>query len=444
MRRAIASGIASIVVALVASVPGAAPAPADTTAPQELVAAMPGPGETVHVKVRHLVVDRPGGKVRERVSIRLGAPAEVSLGIHDRSGSLVRGDVRLGPLRRGQHFWTWSGRKNNGTPAPDGRYDVRVSVRFKKSGALAGRVRPAIAHRRYHSGNVTSSHPTIYPRSTDVHDTTVLENRPLMWTRPSLRIRNSAGKVVFTRAYGRLRPSLHLAWGGRDNRGRVLPAGTYKVTVSGVDRDGFTGATKALAVKVSGQKLVTRTRAVTLSPTGSRAIDYPRGCNGCADYQPCGTPVASDRFAQPGALSYRSGPGCPAGWKGPWAARSTHELVPHDDAPRGYGDVTVSMFGGPTTPGAADQGELLVYGTTTTQTPHGETITAGSPTTTGTGPETSDHTTTAGIVAMDVLYDDQGHEPPVPGLRWQFWARNGASYDVASFTVTYTFLTPQS
>jgi len=87
--------------------------------------------------------------------------------------------------------------------------------------------------------------------------------------------------------------------------------------------------------------------------------------------------------------------------------------------------MAVSMFGGPTTAGAADQGVLS----------------AGS-LSASTGPDTSDHTTSLPPVPVGGIW--VGYDESVPGLSWAFMTRDGAGYDAAYYTVTYTFLTPQS
>ena len=427
MRRTFAIGVLSSVIALVVSLFGTAPTLADTTDP-DAPSSGPGPGETLRVTVHHYAVERPGGKVRERIDMRLGAPADVTVGVHGEAGKLVRGQVELGTLGRGLHSWTWTGHKNDGTSVPDGRYRVYVSATFKRSGALWSWAPLVRVHRRYHPGSVTSTYATIYPRSTVVHDVTTLANRPPVWNRPTLRIRNGAGRVVFARAYRRFRPSLSLKWDGRDSHGRALPAGAYEVTVSGVDKDGFTGTSRPRTVTVSGKRLVLRTRTLRTDPTAYRMLDYPRGCNGCPEYPQCGELVASQRFADPGATSYRSGSGCGTR-QGQWVARTQHLFRVTEVAPRGYGDVTVSMFGGPTTPGAADQGTLTVRsGDTFINTP--------------TGADTTDHTVTAAPVPLSTGFDNFDEEY-VPGFNWSFSTREGASFDVASFTLKYTFLTPR-
>ena len=86
--------------------------------------------------------------------------------------------------------------------------------------------------------------------------------------------------------------------------------------------------------------------------------------------------------------------------------------------------MAVSMFGGATAAGAADQGVLSAGGLSAS-----------------TGPDTSDHTTT--LPPVPVGHIAVGHAEYVPGLSWAFTTRDGASYDAAYYTVTYTFLTPQ-
>jgi hypothetical protein len=300
-----------------------------------------------------------------------------------------------------------------------------VHATFRGSGSTTQEGLEAFVHRHYHPGSVTSTHATIYPRATTVHDSTSLGVRPPEMVRATLRIRDASGTVVLRRAYRVCHSYLRVSWDGRDRGGRPLPAGRYSVTVAGVDRDGLAGTTRARALRLSGQRLVQRTRTLTVAP--ARAVQPACGVSsgmGCWDHPQCGTVAASDRFPQDGALSYRSDPGCtqPA----PWVALSRrHDVGLSDDAPRGYGTMVVSVFGGPTAPGAADQGVLSAGGLSV-----------------ATGPDTSDHTTTlppvpAGEIALD-------HDEDVPGLSWSFTTRDGASYDAAFYTVTYTFLTPAS
>ena len=251
MRRSVAFTVAilaGIVVALVASLPAVTPAQADTTG---TVSPTPGPHDTLALTYRHYAVQQPSGRVRERVGIQLGVAADVHIGIRDSYGRYIRGRVNLGPLSAGWHSWTWSGYKNGGTPAPDGHYNVTVHATFKESGLTTQNAIVAFVHRRYHPGTVASTYSTLYPRATTLHDSTTLGLRPPEMVKATLRIRNAAGQVVFTRAYKVFHTYLRVRWDGRDHTGRALPAGRYYVAVSCIDKDGLTGHTKALAVKVS-------------------------------------------------------------------------------------------------------------------------------------------------------------------------------------------------
>jgi hypothetical protein len=141
-----------------------------------------------------------------------------------------------------------------------------------------------------------------------------------------------------------------------------------------------------------------------------------------------------------GNVRDRSGPGC-GGKQGYWKASGGGKFVFHDAEARGYGALSVSMFGGPSNPGADDQGALTVYYGATYNA--GTGWTAAKSTTVMTGPDTSDHTTTTPTVPIGVVQDYDTHTA-VPGFAWTFTTRDGASYDVASYTFNYTVLTPQS
>ena len=371
-------------------------------------------------EVRHTSVTKTGGQVRERLVIHLVQKAKITnLWVYQNLGRgefrAVRGPVNLGSLSPGRHSWTWTGHDNRGKQVPDGYYEVRGDVFLASAGTYQGQVLGrAFVHRHYYPGYLTSQFPALYPRSTTIHDSTTLENRRPFPTRATMRVRNRSGKVVFTRAIKAQRTHMRATWDGRDARRRALPAGNYYAEVSGVDMDGLRGSTAAQKVVVSAKRLVPATRTVTVSPTASRTDDFPLGCNGCGDIPRCGGAVPSDRFAQEGALSYRSGTDCEPN---SLPAFTVNTLGLDERAPRGA-TASVSVFGGPTTPGASDQGSLSVPPSTSVPT----------------GPDTSDHTTTTPWV------------PTVhgrPRVTWSFSTPDGSSYDAAIFTVRFKFLTPR-
>jgi hypothetical protein len=77
--------------------------------------------------------------------------------------------------------------------------------------------------------------------------------------------------------------------------------------------------------------LVVACGTVKPSPTASRSCGYPPSCFGCGHFPPCGKMVPSDRFAQPGALSYLSGtegrPASPSSADPPPGASDQGELT---------------------------------------------------------------------------------------------------------------------
>jgi hypothetical protein len=87
--------------------------------------------------------------------------------------------------------------------------------------------------------------------------------------------------------------------------------------------------------------------------------------------------------------------------------------------PRGVRTVQVSMVGGPTTAGALDQGYLQSIAS---------------------GPDTSVHETSTSPWTNSALPNTQ----PVTDVSWGVQTRGDDSYDVKSFTVNYTYLTPKS
>jgi len=425
-RTATIGTVSTLVTALAAVLVGATPAQASRAQSGVATQAMAvgdinGPSTS---EVRHTSVTKAGGQVRERLVIHLVEKATITnVWVYQSLGRgefrAVRGPVNLGALSPGWHSWTWTGHDNRGKQVPDGYYEVRGDIAFASTGTYQGQVLGrAFVHRHYAPGYLTSQFRALYPRSKAIHDSTTLENRRPYPTRATLRVRNRSGKVVFTRAIKAQRTSMRVTWDGRDARDRALPAGNYYAKVSGVDLDGLRGSTEAQKVVVSAKRLVSVTRTVTVSPTASRTADFPPGCNSCGDVPRCGGVVPSDRFAQEGALSYRSGTDCAPNSMGPFTsnALSLHELAPR------AGRTSVSVFGGPTTPGASDQGYLSITGYA------GETGAS-------TGPDTSDHTSAT-------PWTNFTWRRPLVG--WSFGTPDGSSYDVATFTVRFKFLTPRS
>ena len=399
--------------------------------------------DNLDVTIKYLVagggvleVDGGGDVVGVRLGVAIDQPAKVVVTITNDSGQVVRGPVSLGTLRPGRHFWKWAERRNDGTRVRDGGFTAVAKATFAASGLTREWTSGFVVDSRYRPGRVHIGYRTIYPRSTTVHDATTLSNRAYEYARTAMVVRSPAGKVVNRKYFAWTSDRNRTTWDGRDGRGRLVPAGTYTIRFAGKDWSGNRGQTAPVSVTVSTKKLVLQTRTLTVSPDasgGQWTCFYPGGPNGCGDpgTLECGTIVASDRFSQPGAFSYRSGQNCRP--EDRWQVSGDHQATLTGLAPRGYREMTVSFLGGPTTPGAADQGELLLSD-------------EAGPVIVPSGPDTSDHTTTSPTVPIpssDANKQFPGVEPPAHAVAWAFTTRNGANYDVASFTVRYDYLTPR-
>jgi hypothetical protein len=199
-------------------------------------------------------------------------------------------------------------------------------------------------------------------------------------------------------------------WTARHD-GLPLPPGIYRLTV--IQRDRAGNRTQAGAwVRVSGASLVAVQTTVTV------AADLGGWCNvDCGEFQNCGQVVQPGRFG-PGSLSYRSADDCPH--DPPFASSS--QGLEFDPDVAALGSFRVTAYGGPTTPGASDQGELLVE------------YPDFAPTSTGT--DTSDHETTSQWAPIDGRYGAG------PSISWSFQTRGTNSYDVAWFRVEYVVYQP--
>jgi flagellar hook assembly protein FlgD len=400
-------------------------------------------GDTLDVTLRYLVAgggvltaDGGGDVVGVRVGIAVDQPAKVVLAITNDSGTVVRGPVPLGTLSAGRHFWKWGERRDDGTRVRDGGFTAVVMATFAASGLTQQSTTGFVVDSVYRPGRVHIGYRTIYPRSTATHDATTLSNRADEYARTAMVVRSAAGTVVFRKYFPWTSFRNRTTWDGRDAQGRVVPSGTYTIRFAGRDWSGNSGRTAPVSVAVSAERLVLRTRTLTVSPDasgGQWTCFYPGGPNGCGDpgTLECGTIVASDRFSRPGAFSYRSGQDCRP--EDRWQVTGDHAAALSGVAPRGYREMSVSFLGGPTTPGAADQGELVLRD-------------AAGPVIVSSGPDTGDHTTTSPTVPIPLSeankeFPGSGPNPDV--VAWSFMTRNGASYDVASFTVRYSYLTPQ-
>jgi flagellar hook assembly protein FlgD len=401
-----------------------------------------GGGSTAAVTVDGWHEFSPNGDHRKdsaRFTLKLTRRAKVTVTVIRRNNPPAVVRDRLGYLRAGSHAWTWDGRKDNGRRAGDGSFDVVVTAKLAGSDVVQRARTWAHLDTVYVAGKVVANDTTVYPHSTVVHDQVWFGN-PTPDTRMatgSLVVTDSVGREVF-RDTQRFWPRqyyqgdhLVVAWDGRNQQGRRVRAGHYWVRIVGTDKAGNTGRTPRYGVDVSATPLIEATGSVTVTPkdtwqgpAGVGPCDY-RGPQDCGVWKPCGEVVDSTTFTEPGSLSYRSSSTCPDSWN-PHIALGAHVLALDPSAmPRGVRTAEVSMVGGPTTAGELDQGYL--WGPWSSQY-------------TGSGPDTSVHTTPTGTKTNPALPNTQ----PVTRVGWVVETRGDDAYDVKSFTFDYTYLTPKS
>ena len=333
--------------------------------------------------------------------------------------------------------------RGNGQPAVDARYSVEVTAEYRRGPASASHrivldtrfLPPAIVAEQY--GAPGSEPNKVYPRSTEVLDAlpiTAVAERFL--ERAHLTIRSETGRLVARRDIkaGQRDPSgwrFDLAWTGRRS-GKPLPVGRYRAVVTGVDKAGNAGRSRALRLFVSADHLTWRdeTRILVAAENDVTSIlcGYLSVANGCLDYfaSLCGHVVPSDVFA--GGLSHQSKL-CPPP-SGPESPLNPQALSAHllsvPEAIRGIDRTRVGFGGSPTYSGETDPGTLAIDGTTTTSA-----IEASSP-----------------WVEAPALGNGRPAAYPLaripPSVYWEFSTSGDDAFDVYTFTVDLRYLVVES
>jgi flagellar hook assembly protein FlgD len=383
-----------------------------------------------------------GRQDRARYTVELRKRAKVTIKVLGPDGELVRGPVRLGWHRAGSTVrWSWNGRDNDGRRVPDTPDHTQrhtVLAKAKPRGAKAVTDEQEVTFHTTFAATLVSNVDDVYPRSTEVTDRVrfgVVEYDTFRKRRGTLQIRRAGGKVVLSktaiwtrRVDGRFLVEFPVAWNGRDDDGKILPPGRYVARVKGQDHVGNRGTSTRVPITVSASRLVEATATADVSPAASRIPYYPcenSTANGCGDFPPCGDVVESTAYpsaTDPGALSYRSERGCGTSTSQDRAV-GWHALPRPPDSVRGATLVSVSMRGKPTNPGESDVAVL-----------RGNDTTATSPATTEESTTTVEGTSTA--TPQDLV--DGGR------ARWTVTTLGDDWFDVASFRVTYRYLTPAS
>ena len=302
----------------------------------------------------------------------------------------------------------YDGKDSLGVVLPDGSYTARLSVsRTLDSGDTAS---STYAPKSFTVDTTAQAPPTLtatpgtfYPYVDGYRDTTKLSytgQEP--YSRVDLFVRNAANATV--RAKQILVPA-DASWNGRNNVGSRVPAGVYNVFVRVIDSVGNLSYSPTASVTVSDKKLLTITRAVTVTPKASIVT----GVTGA-----CSTRRTPSLHGWAGSTGYLSNTRCRTTFA---ASRVwTHNQV-HLPSAVTYHWVRLGWYGGPTKAATRDRAIATLYGT--------------------------DNTAQGWFSSVD--YMAAQYIPSVKGSRvvkagdvsWGFQTDRGNRYDVKSFTITY-------
>jgi hypothetical protein len=390
---------------------------------------------------------------KARLGFELSRRADVLVKVRRSTGKhlLVHKD-RLDSLGRGEHTWTWDGLNRNGKRVADGRYIVvLVADQVAPDGVKQNVFTSLYVDRTFDADwSPELTDDTVYPRTpgypTDgVHGNLGNGSDDPMTALGKVRetLANPAGEVVrrlepfeYQRSnnYGYASP---IYVNGLDRSNDPLPAGVYTLTFSVRDPAGNAGGTKSLPLTISDKPLVLASGSATLPPAQPFTAPPPGvASRGGDDPQPvpCGSVVPSQVYADPGAMSFRSSEACGNTWDRPSIATGggafdLSSVVGADQAPRGLSTSWVAMRGRPTVAGETDTAQLSTWGGS-----------SASPTVTSAAVAGESVTTTSPIgYTFEAPYDTEYFRM----FRWTIQTRGSDSYDVASVTVYFTYLTPQ-
>jgi FlgD Ig-like domain len=173
----------------------------------------------------------PAAHSSAAINVRFRRADHVTVTIRSSNGSEVDTLVFRKRLPAGRRTFVWNGLTDAGTPAPDGTYRMEIHLANQRRTILlpnplavdttrpavvdAGAVRPLFSPDGDHQADTVTIH---YKLSEPAHVVVSLRGRQII-----------RGRSHLTRA--------KVSWGGKVN-GRLLPPGTYLLTVGAVDLAG--------------------------------------------------------------------------------------------------------------------------------------------------------------------------------------------------------------
>ena len=344
------------------------------------------------------------------VTYTLDVAQSASLRIKSSSGTVVRGPGAVSGTA-GTRTWTWNGRRNDGSYAPDGTYTVELSTSHPsgQTGYASGTV--VVDRSAPNMSGTTGAGATVYPVRDGYRDTFVPSIFVSEQSYLSLRIYNPSGtriRVVNGALSGAGRRSL--TWDGKTSSGAIAPAGTYTFDFVATDPVSNGRATGRYTVYVSGKRLVAKVAERVVTPEATHAGAYVGYCSR-------GTvPAMYGRWT--GSYGYYSDYYCDSFGGIEGLVVSDHQLVL--PAAVKYGNVQVGAVGREAIAGSVDTGVLSYYDRYGEVTGYTKTL---SPTY-GTywGPLAGSSTILAGRT-----------------IRWWAGSVNGYWYEIAQFKVRWQY-----
>jgi subtilisin family serine protease/flagellar hook assembly protein FlgD len=204
-----------------------------------------------------------GAKDAGTLAFSLPDVEAVRVEVSNAHGTVVR-SAGLGALGAGPHSWIWHGRSDDGSRVPDGAYSLALST--SHDGVRGWVSRPG----RVDTAAPTLAHPTgagavVYPYRDGYRDTfttrTILGERGTL----TLTVRTSTGRLVRKISAARARGRAAITWGGYDNQGHWVAAGTYQWQLAVTDASGNRRLGSTYRLRLSGQRLTPETVGVSLA-----------------------------------------------------------------------------------------------------------------------------------------------------------------------------------
>ena len=224
-----------------------------------------------------------GDRVGDTATLRFTLPdtEQVTAVTSNSTGTVVR-SAALGTLPTGAHTWTWRGQADSGARLPDGRYTIALRTTSPAGAspprdgyaATTGSVDTVAPRLSGLTGNGTGFYPVV----DGYHDTfapgvTVGGAGTLVLT-----VRTSRGAVVRTLRAARGVGRTSLTWNGRDARGRLVPAGSYRWQYSITDAAGNRTVAANDRVGVSRKRLVSQVAFVKHRAASYRSAGGTDSC----------------------------------------------------------------------------------------------------------------------------------------------------------------------